>query len=234
MAENKNSMKIGNFVIYNIIFSLICALEIVLSEQISSIKLRDNLIKLENEQIVMQEFINSMKYPQYDSFSFKPCLKEDIGTNTILKSYDVRYYSEPDARNILIKYFTDLLDKQETYLEESSITLKTLLFSEAVSAFEFDLNNDGVNEILGLVKSWKYYNQYGTMPFFVLQKQGDEYKEIGLFQYRNEQKIVIFKEQINGYYNMQFRNDDFIPCERFQYDESFYISMSFQVIYVPH
>ena len=221
-------MENWKIIVFVIVFSLICALEIVLSKQISPVQLRDNLIKLENEQIAMEEFTNSIKYPQYDSFSFRPCLKEDMGTNTILRFYDIRYYSEVNAKNILIKYLMNLLDKEKNYLDESSTTLKKLLFSGAVSAFEFDLNNDGVNEILGVVRSWKYYGQYATMPFFVIQKQGNEYKEIGLFQYRNEQRIVIFKEQIDGYYNMQFRDNDFIPCNRFQFFKTFYITMLFR------
>ena len=80
--------------------------------------------------------------------------------------------SEPEANKILYEY---VLKTQNKTPEE--IKNFARITPESVRAFEFDLNNDGTNEIVGVVYSTLYLGTAGY-NLFILQKQPDGYKDI--------------------------------------------------------
>lgn len=88
-------------------------------------------------------------------------------------------------------------------------------------AFEYDLNDDGINEVIGLPPPISLYMGPRGGSFFILQKQGEEYASIkSNMIYTYEDKIVILKEKTNGYHHMQFRRSGYPePKHLIKYDK---------------
>lgn len=125
---------------------------------------------------------------------------------TVIKSVDILHYSEPKANKIMLDFAKkDLAGKLSNNPEELDWQLQQIE-ETSVHAFEFDLNDDGVNEVIGLPPATGFYAAPWGAEFFILKKQGTEYVEIeNRIIYTYEDKLVIFKEKTNGYHHMQFR-----------------------------
>jgi len=82
----------------------------------------------------------------------------------------------------------------ERYLQKDKVDINTA----SLQAFEIDLNNDGISEVLGYVDD-EYYCIKGTCSFFVLQKQENSYINIAMMRISAESKIAVKQTKTNGY-----------------------------------
>lgn len=97
---------------------------------------------------------------------------------------------------------------QHIRLSESHAAIHNIFNKDCVAVF-YDINSDGVDEILGTHYA-SALNGNGECLLYVLQKVGDgEYKEItGEEVYFNVQKpICILLKQRDGYKNFQVYSD---------------------------
>lgn len=130
------------------------------------------------------------------------------GARTIIKTVDILESSEVEASKIMMdfavkKVYTSLSDKQV----QKDVLDSLARFSDSVRAFEFDLDDDGINEVIGLPPASSFFMAPWGGAFFILKKQGNEYVQIeDRMIYTYQDKIVIFKEKTNGYHHMQFRS----------------------------
>lgn len=105
---------------------------------------------------------------------------------------------DPQASKILYEY---VLTSQNM----SPAEIKDLANIEPKSAraFEVDLNDDGTNEIIGLVYSTLYWGTAGY-SLFILQKQPNGYKNITyLLNFEPQKDFYILNTRTNGYRNIK-------------------------------
>ncbi|MBR1424131.1 hypothetical protein IJ579_01045 [bacterium] len=108
---------------------------------------------------------------------------------------------EPTANNILYQFVKN--------------TLETDLFEMAnikpnnVIAYSIDLNDDGQNEIIGLIYSSYYWSRNGWQMFILEYKNG-HYRQINSNNFEPKKNVYILQNKKNGYrviksfeYNMQ-------------------------------
>lgn len=105
--------------------------------------------------------------------------------------------SDANANKILYEYI----------LKEQNMTPKEIeefanITPESVKAFEVDLNDDGTNEIVGLVYSTLYWGTAG-FSLFILQKQLDRYKDISSMNFEPQREINIKVNKSNGYHDIK-------------------------------
>ena len=111
-------------------------------------------------------------------------------------TYDFIKNSEPEASKILYEYISHEEYMTDEFLELAHITPKS------ACAFEYDLNNDGENEIIGLIYSSGFFGSAGH-SLFILQKQGDVYEDITcMVNFEPLLPLRILKEKSNGYKNI--------------------------------
>lgn len=105
--------------------------------------------------------------------------------------------SDPHASKILYEY---VLKSQNM----SPAEIKDLAGIEPKSAkaFEVDLNEDGINEIIGLVYSTFYWGTAGY-SLFILQKQPNGYKDISTLVFEPQDIVDIRSEKTNGYHDIK-------------------------------
>lgn len=86
----------------------------------------------------------------------------------------------------------------------SPVEIKDLAGIEPKSAraFEVDLNEDGINEIIGLVYSTFYWGTAGY-SLFILQKQPNGYKDISTLVFEPQEIVDIRSEKTNGYHDIK-------------------------------
>lgn len=103
----------------------------------------------------------------------------------------------PQASKILYEY---VLKSQNM----SSAEIKDLAGIEpkTAKAFEVDLNEDGINEIIGLVYSTFYWGTAGY-SLFILQKQPNGYKDISTLVFEPQEIVDIRSEKTNGYHDIK-------------------------------
>ena len=76
-----------------------------------------------------------------------------------------------------------------------------------VRAVFYDLNADGVNEVIGYVDTRYYYGVLGW-SLFILRKNNNSYVNISSINFYPEKGLHIFKNKlINGYYELGFYED---------------------------
>lgn len=104
---------------------------------------------------------------------------------------------DPHASKILYEY---VLKSQNM----SPAEIKDLAGIEPKSAraFEVDLNEDGINEIIGLVYSTFYWGTAGY-SLFILQKQPNGYKDISTLVFEPQEIVDIRSEKTNGYHDIK-------------------------------
>ncbi len=130
---------------------------------------------------------------------------ENMETKTIEKVYNILDVSEPNASKIMKDFVYKDLEKNVNDQVELN-RLKELVKSFPVKAFEYDLNDDGVNEIIGLPPQIIYYfGPWGGSIIFLKKNNGIYERIEDQILYTYEDKIVIFKEKTNGYHHMQFK-----------------------------
>lgn len=110
--------------------------------------------------------------------------------NFVSQKIFLSYYSEKAAVKVLAEY----LQGDSAFTE---------LNPENMYAFEFDLNDDGVNEVLGYVDE-KYYCINECCTFFVLQKQSDKYVNIAMMRVDFHAKMTVKRTKLNGFDELIF------------------------------
>lgn len=105
--------------------------------------------------------------------------------------------SDANANKILYEYI--LKDQNMTPKEIEEFANIT---PESAKAFEVDLNDDGTNEIVGLISSTLYWGTAG-FSLFILQKQPDGYKDISSLVFEPQGGIDIKINKTNGYYDLK-------------------------------
>ena len=76
----------------------------------------------------------------------------------------------------------------------------------SVRALKYDLNNDGEEEILGMIYSTFYWGTAGY-SLLILQKETNNYKDIAyLINFEPKKEVEILRTKNNGYYNIKFYN----------------------------
>lgn len=187
-----------------LLFSIVCAMFLSLGYKMPESEIRYKISDFEKEKIPMKDLYikNNMEFENYNS---EIMLEKCTGTNTVLKTYDILNYSEPKASKIMEDFVYKDLEKNIDDEKELN-RLQNLIKEFPVNAFEYDLNDDGINEVIGLPPRIIYY--FGPLggEIIILQKKNNEYKKIeNHLIYTFEDKIVILKEKTNGYHHMQFR-----------------------------
>ena len=133
--------------------------------------------------------------------------------------FDFNKQNQPKASRILYKYI----------LESENLTAKEAKKSNDITpnqvrAFEFDLNDDGVNEIIGTVNT-VYYCGAIRNPIFILQNQNGKYENIIKYHIcYNSPKVHINKDKTNGYNDITLFVADNEYSEQFieRYHNGFY------------
>ena len=112
-----------------------------------------------------------------------------------IESYNIKNLRETDskAKDILFEYLNKDV-KQYTYTKEDGETGYPELYKDVLWALANDIDNDGVDEIIG---SYEIAPYCGTefCAFFILKKQGDEY--INIYE----------KQQYSGIYRIDIVSD---------------------------
>ena len=124
----------------------------------------------------------------YLIYAFKPVYVYDLSKN-----------SEPNAQKILYEYVLRDLDSTPKTLEENF----NIVFDN-VYAFEYDLNDDGEKEVIGIVYSTYYWGTAGY-SLFILQKKGVYYEDISyILNIEPQLSLKILKSKANGYSDIEF------------------------------
>ena len=111
--------------------------------------------------------------------------------------------SSKNSKEIMNKYL--LKDIKKHSFEEDGQEKHFDVYEEMIQSFEYDLNNDGIKEVIG-VYPFQPYCGFETCRLFVLQKQkdGDEYKDICDFSVMGIPfKVGILKSVNFGYKQIQ-------------------------------
>lgn len=105
--------------------------------------------------------------------------------------------SDPHASKILYEY---VLKSQNM----SPVEIKDLegIKPKSAKAFEVDLNEDGIKEIIGLVYSTFYWGSTGY-SLFILQKQSNGYKDISALVFEPQEIVEIRSRKTNGYHDIK-------------------------------
>lgn len=105
--------------------------------------------------------------------------------------------SDPHASKILYEY---VLKSQNM----SPVEIKDLvgIKPKSAKAFEVDLNEDGIKEIIGLVYSTFYWGSAGY-SLFILQKQPNGYKDISTLVFEPQEIVEIRSKKTNGYHDIK-------------------------------
>ena len=131
--------------------------------------------------------------------------------------------SDPHASKILYEY---VLKSQNM----SPVEIKNLVGIEPQSAkaFEVDLNEDGINEIIGFVNSTLYWGTAGY-SLFILQKQPNRYKNIAyLLNFEPQKDFYILNTGTNGYRNIKLHGSSAYKFKPFtvKYEDGHYRNKS--------
>ena len=133
----------------------------------------------------------------YLIYAFKPVYVYDLSKN-----------KEPNAQKILYEYVLRDLDSTPKTLEENF----NIVFDN-VYAFEYDLNDDGEKEVIGIVYSTIYYGSLLGYHTFILQKQSEIYEDISTFGYEPYNgRLIILKTKKNNEHKILLPNKQCV-CE---------------------
>ena len=110
--------------------------------------------------------------------------------------------SDPHASKILYEY---VLKSQNM----SPVEIKNLvgIKPKSAKAFEVDLNEDGIKEIIGLVYSTFYWVSAGY-SLFILQKQSNGYKDISTLVFELQEIVEIRSRKTNGYHDIKLTDSN--------------------------
>ena len=131
----------------------------------------------------------------------------------LLQSYDLMNYREKNASIILYEYLLSEI-KKESYEVQKYVIEDHQFSPESINAFEFDLNSDGKNEIIGIVPGSSYFGGVVGTTLYILQKNNSEYKNISPVIYNYNYELHIYKNKYNGYYSFGIK-----PTEQIEQEE---------------
>ena len=127
-------------------------------------------------------------------FLILPCLAKDV--LYLNKKWD------KEASKILYEY--ELRELNVT--PEKAYELFGFKQSDARAVF-YDLNSDGVNEVIGYIDTRYYYGVLGW-SLFILRKNSNDYVNISSINFYPEKGLYIFNNKLtNGYYELGFYED---------------------------
>lgn len=112
------------------------------------------------------------------------------------KIIDLQNSSEPSANKILYEYILESLKMTPKQVKEfANIDI------QSIKAYEFDLNTDGENEVIGVCYSTFYWGTAGY-HLFILQKNSSQYEDISLLIFEPQSEVVILKEKNNNFFDL--------------------------------
>ena len=115
------------------------------------------------------------------------------------KVIDLDKENNPKAAEILFKFIV----KENEWLQNDPKMIKKVRLSEQATQAQFvDLNDDGINEIIGFTYSALYYGLVGE-SLFIIQKTKDGYKDIDYIINFQPHKIVVLDSKTNGWRDIQ-------------------------------
>ena len=114
-----------------------------------------------------------------------------------VQEFDPYKDRDPKASKIL---FDVILRDEEWTKEEAAKNFNVNL--DKSSAFFVDLNDDGVNEIIGVIWSSFFYCKQGWQ-IFILHKENGQYKNIAeILHFEPQDKIRILDNKTSGFRNI--------------------------------
>jgi len=118
----------------------------------------------------------------------------------VYKVLDFAEKSDLNANKIVFDYII-----QETGSTPAQLrALSPRLVQDAVSAFEIDLNDDGINEVIGFINS-AYSLSVQGFNIYILQKSGDKYYDIsGSLVFEPSFPLYILDKKTNGFQDIKF------------------------------
>ena len=135
------------------------------------------------------------------------------------KIIDLQNGSEPRANKILYEYILGSLKMTPEQVKEfASIDI------QSIKAYEFDLNTDGENEVIGVCYSTLYWGTAGY-HLFILQKNSSQYEDITYVLNFEPQKVLkVLNSKHNGYYDIKFYGSSAYDFKTFiaKYKNGFY------------
>ena len=138
-------------------------------------------------------------------FCYYPCFGSDLSKGKpLIRSngtieYDFSKQSQKKASKILYEYVLKDLNKTPKEAQNfANITPKT------VKAFETDLNNDGQNEIIGVVFS-TFYSCTEGLKLFILENKNKSYTDLTNVFILPDKKIYVNNGFINNYKEINFK-----------------------------
>lgn len=135
----------------------------------------------------------------------KADLTSYLNDKNYLKVFYILKNSESEAKQILYNY---LLEKSEKECKQTKALMRSTIPS-GIHAFEIDLNDDGINEIIGIIPDRYWYSGAISGEIFILEKINEKYVEIeNLIMHNYNQKFLIEHEKTNGYHNIVVSIED--------------------------
>ncbi len=202
----KNTFKIlfKVIMVYFIIAGIIFTLNLPVKEK----NIPDKTVKQ------MEEFISEIKV----NIDYEPEMGYKYLTsfrNSMLENMDVKKIADVSSesgnlyeKSVIYNYLYKILEK---YDWNNKISEDFHLDMSKIWAFSYDLNDDGVDEILGYYQNKLFCDSKGCQ-FFILKKQNDRYIDI----YRNsimaeKSRIIILKSKHYKFSNIIFAPWQFPP-----------------------
>ena len=117
-----------------------------------------------------------------------------VFASSVYKKLNLSQNSESYANKQLYEFIQKNLNMSPEQLKElANIDINT------IKALEVDLNDDGVDEIIGIVYSTLYWGTSGY-SLFILQKKSDIYDNLAYMINLEPQKVIcVLNKKTNGY-----------------------------------
>ena len=203
-----------------IIYFIVCGIMFTFNSVVKEKAVQDKTVKQ------MEEFISGIKV----DIDYEPemCYKYLTSfRNSMLETVDVMKIADVSSESgnlyekaAIYNYLYKILEK---YSWNKDISEDFEIDMSQIWAFSYDLNGDGVDEILGYYQNKLLCDKKGC-PFFILKKDKGRYIDI----YRNnimseKSRIIILKSKHNKFSNIFFASWEFplgdLPLDLFVYDK---------------
>ena len=103
---------------------------------------------------------------------------------------------EKDANKILYEYIKNVSTKES--LAQWEFT------DECVCAYKIDLDDDGVNEIIGYAFPLSFWGALDGTDLFILKKDKTKYINISYIQFSPYKNLYMMSSKENGYHDLKF------------------------------
>ncbi len=202
------------------IYFIICGIIFTLNFLTKDKNIHDKTVKQ------MEEFISGIKV----NIDYEPKMGYKYLTsfkNSMLENMDIKKIADVSSesgslyeKSVIYNYLYKILEK---YSWNQNLSEDFHLDMSKIWAFSYDLNGDGVDEVLGYYQNKLFCDTKGCQ-FFILKKQKDRYIDI----YRNsimaeKSRIIILKSKNNRFSNIIFASWEFplgdLPLDLFVYDK---------------